>query len=38
MDEGGPGDLFERSVEMAAGRQLIFKLHPNENVRAATAR
>jgi|KBSMisStandDraft_5_1062788.scaffolds.fasta_scaffold92619_1 hypothetical protein len=28
--------LLARSVEMAAGRQLIFKLHPNENVERAT--
>jgi hypothetical protein len=28
--------LLRRSVEMAAGRQLIFKLHPNENVERAT--
>src|SRR5262249_10950393 len=28
--------LLERSVEIAAGRQLIFKLHPNENVERAT--
>ena len=28
--------LLRRSVEMAAGRQLIFKLHPNENAERAT--
>jgi len=28
--------LLRRSVELAAGRQLIFKLHPNENVERAT--
>ena len=28
--------LLKRSVELAAGRQLIFKLHPNENVERAT--
>jgi len=28
--------LLKRSVEMAAGRQLVFKLHPNENVERAT--
>ena len=28
--------LLERSVELAAGRQLIFKLHPNENAERAT--
>ena len=28
--------LLERSVQIAAGRQLIFKLHPNENVERAT--
>ena len=28
--------LLRRSVQMAAGRQLIFKLHPNENVERAT--
>ena len=28
--------LLRRSVEMAAGRQIIFKLHPNENVERAT--
>ncbi|MEL6822634.1 MAG: hypothetical protein AAFP70_12800 [Calditrichota bacterium] len=29
--------FIEESVRIAAGRQLIFKLHPNENVRRATA-
>ena len=28
--------LLKRSVQLAAGRQLIFKLHPNENVERAT--
>ncbi len=28
--------LLRRSVQLAAGRQLIFKLHPNENVERAT--
>jgi len=28
--------LLKHSVELAAGRQLIFKLHPNENVERAT--
>ncbi len=28
--------LLEKSVQIAAGRQLIFKLHPNENVERAT--
>jgi len=28
--------LLKRSVELAAGRQLIFKLHPNENAERAT--
>jgi hypothetical protein len=28
--------LLKRSVRMAAGRQLIFKLHPNENAERAT--
>ena len=28
--------LLRRSVELAAGRQLVFKLHPNENVERAT--
>jgi ABC-type uncharacterized transport system ATPase subunit len=28
--------LLKRSVQIAAGRQLIFKLHPNENVERAT--
>jgi hypothetical protein len=28
--------LLRRSVELAAGRQLIFKLHPNENVERST--
>jgi len=28
--------LLKRSVKIAAGRQLIFKLHPNENVERAT--
>ena len=28
--------LLKRSVQLAAGRQLIFKLHPNENVQRAT--
>jgi hypothetical protein len=28
--------LLRRSVEIAAGRQLIFKLHPNENVERST--
>ncbi len=28
--------LLRRSVQIAAGRQLIFKLHPNENVERAT--
>src|SRR5262249_54607922 len=30
-----PG-LLRKSVALAAGRQLIFKLHPNENVERAT--
>jgi hypothetical protein len=28
--------FIRRAVEIAAGRQLIFKLHPNENVERAT--
>ncbi|RPH69915.1 MAG: hypothetical protein EHM78_13465 [Myxococcaceae bacterium] len=28
--------LLQRSLEIAAGRQLVFKLHPNENVERAT--
>jgi hypothetical protein len=28
--------LLKRSVQIAAGRQLIFKLHPNENAERAT--
>jgi hypothetical protein len=30
--------LLKRSVQIAAGRPLIFKLHPNENVERATRR